>query len=59
MENNGNLDGESTEMEGDRLIFKVLNSGDFFSESRSTALTDKRQSRKVTKSIFRKKALRY
>lgn len=43
--------------EGDRLIFKILNSGDFL-ENVDTQLLEKKDSKKITSSISNK-ALRY
>lgn len=56
MENMETLTGKYGD-EGDRLIFKVLNSGDFLAKADQTALAEK-DSLKVTKSIS-EKALRY
>lgn len=56
MENMETLTGKYGE-EGDRLIFKVLNSGDYLSKADQTVLEAK-DSQKLTKSIS-EKALRY
>ena len=56
MENMETLTGKYGD-EGDRLIFKVLNSGDFLSKADQSALEAK-DSQKITKSIS-EKALRY
>ncbi len=55
-ENSETLMGKYGE-EGDRLIFKILNSGDYLSKADATALSNK-ESNKLTSSIS-EKALRY
>ncbi len=55
-ENSDTLMGKYGE-EGDRLIFKILNSGDFLNKVSDTVLSDK-DSNKITSSIS-EKALRY
>jgi histidyl-tRNA synthetase len=55
-ENSETLMGKYGE-EGDRLIFKILNSGDYLSKADESALTNK-ESNKLTSSIS-EKALRY
>ncbi|WP_117883279.1 histidine--tRNA ligase [Aureibaculum luteum] len=55
-ENSSTLMGKYGE-EGDRLIFKILNSGDYLSKANETALTEK-NSNALTTSIS-EKALRY
>ncbi len=56
MENLSTLTGKYGE-EGDRLLFKVLNNGDYLAEADTSAL-DARDSRKLTASIS-KRGLRY
>jgi histidyl-tRNA synthetase len=56
MENLATLTGKYGE-EGDRLLFKVLNNGDFLAEADATAL-EQRDSRKIVASIS-KRGLRY
>lgn len=56
MENLSTLTGKYGE-EGDRLLFKVLNNGDYLSEADAQALAD-RDSRRLTASIS-KRGLRY
>ncbi len=56
MENMETLTGKYGD-EGDRLIFKVLNSGDYLAKANKTAL-DEKDSQQLTKSIS-EKALRY
>lgn len=56
MENLSTLTGKYGE-EGDRLIFKILNSGDFLGKANEEAYTNK-DSQKITSSIS-EKALRY